>query len=335
MPHLPPTAALRALAAAARHLSFTKAAEELNITQSAVSHQIRHIEELWEIELFERRPRRLELTPAGERLAGIVNVFLKDITEALDELRSDAGHAALRVEMLPSLAVKWLVPRLQHFRDEYPDIDVWIATHHNDERSLQRGDYDAVIRLGHGNYPGLASWTMMRDYVYPVARPRFLEEHGMPETPADLCKLPLLLKYSDIVSPGWEYWFEAAHVPREVYQPTLRDGIRYPDTNMAIQAAFEGLGVALARSAHVWEDLETGRLVRLFDVPCPSDVSVDFVCRNDRADKPAARAFREWLLRESERSQKIWDADESDHALTSKGKKGEGAAVKKAAPAAE
>lgn len=334
MQHLPPIAALRALAAAARHLSFTKAAEELNVTQSAVSHQIRHIEELWEVELFERRPRRLEITPAGERLAGIVNAFLTDIGDALDELRTDAGHAALRIEMLPSLAVKWLVPRLQHFRDEYPDIDVWLSTHHNEQHNLQRGDYDAVIRLGHGDYPGYASWTLMRDYVYPVARPRFLEEHGIPKSPADLCRFPLILKYSDIISPGWEYWFEAAKVPRDIYQPALRDGTRYPDTNMAIQAAFEGLGIALARSAHVWEDLETGRLVRLFNVSCPTDVSVDFVCRHDRADKPAVRAFREWLTQEAIRSQKIWDAAESSGESPDKGKTG-AARTKAQAPAAK
>lgn len=310
MAHLPPTAALRALAVAARHLSFTKAAEELNVTQSAVSHQIRHIEELWDIEMFVRRPRQLELTPAGERLAGIVNHFLTELETAIDELRADEGHAALRVEMLPSLAVKWLVPRLQKFRAIHPDIDVWIATHHNEERNLKHGDFDAIIRLGHGVYPGLASWQMMQDYVFPVARPRFLEEHGVPWTPADLCKLPLLLKYSDNISPGWEYWFEAAKVPREIYLPALREGTRYPDTNMAVQAAFEGQGVALARSAHVWEELETGRLVRLFDVYCPSDVSVDFVCRHERVDKPAVRAFREWLLEEAAASQKAWDAAE-------------------------
>lgn len=310
MMHLPPIAALRALAAAARHLSFTKAAEELNITQSAVSHQIRHIEELWDVQLFERRPRRLELTPAGERLAAIVNTFQTNLAETLDELRTDKGHAALRVGMLATFAVKWMVPRLQHFRDEFPDIDVWIATHHHAAEMLQRGDYDAAIRLGHGDYPGYAAWPLMRDYVYPVARPRFLEEHGMPATPADLCKMPLILKHSDLVSPGWEYWFDAAKVPRELYQPVLREGMRYPDTNMAIQAAFEGLGVALARSAHVWEELETGRLVRLFDVYCPSDLSVDFVCRHDRADKPAVRAFRDWVMMEAAVSQAAWDAAE-------------------------
>lgn len=311
MPHLPPIAALRALACAARHLSFTKAAQELNVTQSAVSHQIRHIEELWEIQLFERRPRQLLLTPAGEELAGIVNDFIDELEKSLENLKADEGHTALRVEMLPSLAVKWLVPRLQEFRVEHPEVDVWLSTR-QDIRPAMSSMLDAVITLGDGQYPGFASWELMRDYVIPVARPRLLEEYGMPATPADLCKLPLLLRHSGVLSPGWEYWFDHAGVAPEVYQSALREGTRFPDTNMAIQAAFEGQGVALARSAHVWEDLETGRLVRLFDIHCPSDVSVYFVCRTEQAERPALIAFRDWLLREARESQAAFDAAEKD-----------------------
>jgi len=311
MAHLPPIAALRALACAARHLSFTKAAEELNVTQSAVSHQIRHIEELWDIQLFERRPRQLLLTPAGERLAGIVNDFIDALGSALEDLKAEEGHTALRVEMLPSLAVKWLVPRLQGFRNKHPEVDVWLSTRQDIRPSLG-STLDAVITLGDGQYPGLASWELMRDYVIPVARPRLLEEYGMPKTPADLCNMPLLLRHSGVLSPGWEYWFDHAGVPAEVYQPALREGTRFPDTNMAIQAAFEGQGVALARSAHIWEDLETGRLVRLFDIHCPSDVSVYFVCRADQVERPALIAFRDWLLSEARESQAAFDAAEKD-----------------------
>jgi len=100
-------------------------------------------------------------------------------------------------------------------------------------------------------------------------------------------------------------------VAKEAYLPALRDGTRFPDSNMAIQAAFEGQGVALARSAHVWEELQTGRLVRLFDIYCPSDVSIYFVCRPERAERPAMVAFRDWLLREAAKSQAEWDAAET------------------------
>lgn len=319
MVHMPPIAALRALAAAARHLSFTKAAEELNVTQSAVSHQIRHIEELWDLKLFDRKTRRLDLTPAGEKLAGIADDFLTTLNDTVQELKDEHGHTALRVEVLPSLAVKWMVPRLQHFQSANPDIDVWLSTGQNNLQSIQRNDMDAVIMLGDGHYPGFKSWPLMRDYVFPVARPRLLETYGVPETPEDLCKLPLLLRYSGILSPGWEYWFDFVGVPADIYEPALRDGTRYPDTNMAIQAAFEGQGVALARSAHVWDDLETGRLVRLFDIHCPSDVSVDLVCRPERADRPAVVAFRDWLTGEAAKSQAEWDAADKDDGKTKTG----------------
>ena len=310
MMHLPPIAALRALAAAARHLSFTKAAAELNVTQSAVSHQIRHIEELWEIKLFDRFPRRLELTEAGEELAEIVDKFLGDITDKLESLKLGEGHTALRVDVIPSLAVKWLVPRLQQFRMQHEEIDVWLSTHH-EEAVGDRGDFDLAIMIGDRNAPGYVSWELMHDYVIPVARPRFLEEHGKPETPEDLCKLPLLLKYKGMMSPGWRYWFDYVGVPKDVYQPALRDGTRFPDTHMAVQAAFEGQGVALARSAHVWDDLQTGRLLRVFDITCPSDVSVMLMCKSDRADRPAVVAFREWLMNVAAASQREWDAAEA------------------------
>ena len=123
MPHFPPTAQLRALDAAARHLSFTKAAEELNVSQSAVSHQIKHLEELWGLKLFVRLTRKLELTAEGRALAPVAQAFFQNLTKTLDALKQDQGHQVLRVQMLPSVAVKWLVPRLQGFRDLYPDID--------------------------------------------------------------------------------------------------------------------------------------------------------------------------------------------------------------------
>jgi len=107
-------------------------------------------------------------------------------------------------------------------------------------------------------------------------------------------------------------------VPAEIYQPALREGTRFPDTNMAIQAAFEGQGVALARSAHIWDDLETGRLVRLFDVHCPSDVSVYFICRTEQTKRPGLVAFRDWLIREAQASQKLWDAAEKQSATSTK-----------------
>lgn len=308
MPHIPPIAALRALDAAARHLSFTKAADELNVTQSAVSHQIRHMEELWGVKLFERRGRRLELTQAGRQLSAVAREFFTRLQDTLDSLSSSTGHTALRIEMLPTFAVKWLVPRLQSFHGDHPDIDVWISTSMNPNRHLDDGALDAAIELSHGDYgAGIDAWRMLREYAFPIARPRFLEQHGTPESPADLVRYPLILRHHEIGVPGWEQWFRRAGVPEEVYLPALKEGTRFPDTNTALQAAYEGQGIALGRTALVWDDLKQGRFVRLFDVICPFDMSYYFVCPHDRTDRPAVKAFREWLLAEAERAQAEYD----------------------------
>jgi len=302
-------AALRALEVAARRLSFTRAAEELNVTQSAISHQIKHLEELWDVKLFERHPRRLELTAAGAALAPVARDFFTRLDRTLDDLAEDSGHTALQVQALPSFAVKWLVPRLQGFRDAHPEIDVWITTLVEEQVSFEGKKLDAAIHMSTGDYPDLASTFLMGDQVFPVCRPRFLETHGRPETPADLCRFPLLLRSHEFSTPSWEYWFDEVGVGAEVYGPALTEGTRYPDSNMAIQAAFEGQGVAMARSAHVWDDIVSGRLVRLFDIECAFHLSYYLVSPLDRADRPSVCAFRDWLVKESKRSEAEYAAE--------------------------
>ncbi len=310
MVHFPPIAQLRALDAAARHLSFTKAAEELNISQSAVSHQIKHLEQLWDLKLFVRLTRKLELTEEGRTLAPIAKSFFQNLTTALDDLKQSQGHSVLRVQMLPSVAVKWLVPRLQGFRDLHPDIDVWISTREDEDIGFRSGHLDAAIHLGDASSDDLLSWKLMQEYEFPVARPRFLEENGVPRSPADLCRFPLLLRTGIIGAPQWSNWFEAAGVSEDIYGPAIRDGTRFPDSNMTLQAAFEGQGIALARSAPVWDDLESGRLVRLFDVHRIFSTPICLVCPKAKAEHPAFIAFREWLLAVSRISQAQFDAAE-------------------------
>ncbi len=188
----PPFAALRALEAAARHLNFTRVAEELNVTQSAVSHQIRHLEELWGLKLFDRPPRGLVLTRAGQALAPVVRQFLEDLEQMLGTLQTENKRAPLRVDMLQSFSVKWLVPRLGRFHDEHPDIDIWISTH-DELIDFATQDVDVAIRLGQGEYPGLHSTLLLREYVFPVCAPSFAERHKPLNEPADLLNHPLLL----------------------------------------------------------------------------------------------------------------------------------------------
>lgn len=300
----PPMAALRALEVAARHLNYTRAAEELFVTQSAISHQIKHIEELWGVKLFQRRGRRLVLTETGHALVPVVRDFIRRLTSALEELNeSDDGSAALRVTLLQSFAFKWLVPRLGHFNHEYPDIDVWIST--SDELVVfDSENADVGIRLGYGNWGNLHEELLLKEYVFPVCSPHFLEEYGNPENPEDLLELPLLRRNAIDILQRWRDWFKDAGVVVR----KMPKGTQFPQTSLAIQAAIDDQGVALARSAHVLDDVKAGRLVRLFpEIKSKSNVSYFFVCVPGREDEPQITAFRGWLKREAEKSEQEFE----------------------------
>lgn len=298
----PPIATLRALEAAARHLNFTKAAEELCVTQSAVSHQIRHLEDLWDLKLFDRPPRGLVLTRNGQALAPVVRSFFDRLSETLETLKSEVRRDPLRIDMLQSFAVKWLVPRLNELYDEFPDIDVWISTH-DELVNFATDNVDMAIRLGEGNYPGLHSTLLLKEYVFPVCSPAFLEKVGLPASPRDILKLPLLLRLGDPAHPNWEDWF--AKVGEEGV--VVIEGPRFPDTNMALQAAMDGQGIALARSAHVCDDLKAGKLIKLFDVDYPSNVFYYLVCPSGLENTPKISSVREWLLAKAALAQAEYD----------------------------
>ena len=296
--HTAPAAALKALETAARHLSFTRAAEELNITQSAVSHQIKHLEALWDVKLFDRRPRRLELTTAGRALAPIVREFFASLDEALGSIHREGEDNALRVETLPTFASKWLVPRRQDFRDSQAGTDGWLSTAIRETFDL--GDADIAIHMSRGEYPAHDSWKLIDEFVYPVCRPKFLDRHGSPATPEDLCRFPLLLRHHEILTPAWEFWFAFTGVPESVYEKALREGTHFPDSNLALQAAFEGQGIALGRHALVRDDVASGRLVRLFPgIVCPFDLSYYVVAPRGRVERPIVAAFRDWVMAEA------------------------------------
>jgi LysR family glycine cleavage system transcriptional activator len=304
MLRLPPISALRALEAAARHLSYTRAAEELNVTQSAVSHQIRHMEDLWDFRLFERRGRRLVLTEAGHALVPVVREFMQRLTSTLEELAgaTEDQTGSLRISLLQSFAFKWLVPRLGEFNRDHPEVNVWISTS-EDLTDLNRDDVDLAIRLGYGHWPGLYVKFLFREYVFPVASPAYLDKHGRPETPKDLLKYPLIQRTSLDICPRWRDWFRDA----KVRVRTLPRGTHLPDTSMGVLAAIDGQGIALARSAHVMADLEAGRLVKLFNVFSPSPVAYYVVARRGTETQPRAGAFIQWLAKEARAAQRQFD----------------------------
>ncbi|WP_460119404.1 transcriptional regulator GcvA [Pseudomonas sp. H3_G09] len=297
MRDLPPTATLRAFEVATRHPTFTAAAQELHVTQSAVSHQLRHLEELWGLQLFERG-KALRLTAAGATLAPIVREFVISLQATLEDLREQKDRVRLTVSTTYSFALKWLLPRLPSLSRQHPELLVSLDT--TDKIiHFANGEADVAIRLGKGNYPGLYSEFLFGEQVFPVASPELLQRVGMPGSPAELLQMPLLTRDGAELVPKWEVWFQSIGL---AFSP-LRESVRFGDTNMTVEAALLGQGVALVRSGHVENEIGDGRLVRLFDVPFASPLAYYFVCPKGIEAQPHILRFREWLLGEALKAQ--------------------------------
>lgn len=297
MRDLPPTATLRAFEVATRHATFTSASEELHVTQSAVSHQLKHLEDLWGLQLFQRG-KSLRLTPAGAALAPIVREFFMNLEATLTDLREQKGRVRLKVSTTYSFALKWLLPRLPGLSQQHPEILITLET--SDKAiNFSSADSDVAIRLGNGHYPALHSEFMLREQIFPVASPDLLNRFGTPNKPAELLRYPLLTRDGADLVPKWEAWFE--HVGVGV--STLKESVRFADTNMTIEAALLGQGIALARSGHVEAEINDGSLMRLFNVPFASPVAYFFVCPKGLETQPHIISFRNWLLAESTQAQ--------------------------------
>ncbi|NVZ13663.1 MULTISPECIES: transcriptional regulator GcvA [Pseudomonas] len=293
MRDLPPTSTLRAFEVATRHATFTSASEELHVTQSAVSHQLKHLEELWGLQLFQRG-KSLSLTPAGAALAPIVREFFMNLEATLADLREQKGRVRLKVSTTYSFALKWLLPRLPSLAQRHPEILVTLDS--SDKIiNFSSAEADVAIRLGNGNYPALYSEFLFREQIFPVASPDLLKRFGRPNTPAELLRYPLLMRDGADLVPKWEVWFQ--HVGLAI--APLKESVRFADTNMTIEAALLGQGIALARSGHVESELSDGSLVRLFDVPFPSPVAYYFVCPKGIESQPHIVSFRDWLMQDA------------------------------------
>lgn len=297
MRDLPPTATLRAFEVATRHTTFTAAAAELCITQSAVSHQLKNLEEIWGLPLFQRG-KTLSLTPAGAALAPLVREFFSKLETTLADLREQKGRVRLRVNTTYSFALKWLLPRLPGLARLHPEILVTLES--TDQAiNFASTDADVAIRFGHGNYPALHTEFMFREQLFPVASPALLQRFGTPDEPAELLRYPLLTRDGADLVPKWDAWFKQVGVNTDV----LHENVRFADTNMTIEAALLGQGIALARSGHVEKEIADGSLVRLFDVPFPSPAAYYFVCPQGIETQPHIVTFRSWLLAESQQAQ--------------------------------
>jgi LysR family glycine cleavage system transcriptional activator len=285
---LPSLNGLRVFEAAARHLSFTAAAAELNVTQTAISHQIRRLERELGIALFVRRNRTLALTPeAIDYLPGVRAAF-NDLRLATDQLRRRDQHHVLTVSTLASLAAKWLLPRLSAFQEAHPGIDVRITTS-TALVDFKSGDVDAAIRYGRGQWPGLRADWLMDDQLFPVCSPALLTGDKPLRCPEDLAAHTLLTT-SGGYDDDWRLWLTAAGQP-----DIARPGLSFDLIFMTIQAAIDGLGVAMGRTSYVEADIAKGRLVVPFKIKLPDDWGFYLVSPKATADSPKLAAFRHWL----------------------------------------
>lgn len=295
-----PLNGLRAFEAAARHLSLTRAAAELHVSPSALSHQIRGLEDLIGHKLFERRVRAIALTPAGRALQPGLQAGFAAIRDAVAELRR--GAAASRILVVstpPGLTAKWLAPRLYRFSQAYPDIDVRISS------TLTNADFvtdgvDMAIRntaIGQAAPPGLVSEELFAFSMTPVCSPGLLAKHGPFEGPQALRRLPLihdetLMGRAQV--PGWGDWLTAAGVAGV----DVGRGLRFSSADHALDAAIEGAGMLLAYDILAHDDLRTGRLVQPFDLVIPVHRGFHLVYPQGSSTRPNLVAFRAWVSAE-------------------------------------
>ncbi|MFH0130128.1 LysR substrate-binding domain-containing protein [Variovorax sp. VaC1] len=297
---LPGTRALRTFEAAARHLNFTRAADEVGLTPAAVSYQIKEIEDQLGVVLFTRTSRTIQLTPAGA-------VLFEATADALDTLQRAAGRARrmtrgaahLRISLSARFATNWLLPRLPRFRAENPGLELSFDI--SDElRSFDMDDIDVAIRFGTGTHEHARSDRLFDTVIVPVCSPKLLETGPGLQAPRDLLQHTLCYvdwKTDGMVWPNWRMWMAAAGIA------DFDDSrcVAFSDSGFVVQAVIESGAVGLADLDMIATDLAQGRLVRLFDigVPVAQPYAYHLVCPESSSEDPRVLAFREWMLKEA------------------------------------
>ncbi|KUJ76420.1 transcriptional regulator [Ruegeria marisrubri] len=296
---LPPLTALRAFDAAARHMSFSLAAQELNVTPAALSFQIKSLEEHLGQPLFRRLNRAVELTEAGRTLAPGAAEGFQRLSDAWRATKRLQDNSTLTVTAGPAFTAKWLAPRLIEFARAHPDIDLrFVATLRM--LDFERDEVDVAIRFGYGPDPGLYSVPLRREWFVPVMTPELAERYPTPES---LTKAPLIFDDSvTFLDPpcDWTTWFRAVGID---FRP--EHGPHFSQADHAVDAALAGAGVVLGRRAMVVKDLFDGKLVAPFSTAIQSRALFRFLARKGAEDRPQIRAFRDWMLAEIEKTRMV------------------------------
>lgn len=293
---LPTLACLQAFESAARHRSFTRAAAELHRTQSAVSQQIRLLEQQLGIALFERVRQRVVITGAGVAYLADVQRMLAELAEATHRVMAAGGQPLLNLGVLPSFGAIWLIHRLPRFRARHPDIGINFVSR-NLPFDFRESNLDAAIHYGEPIWAGAAIHFLMHEDKVAVCSPAFRRRHAIAAA-ADLVRLPLLQLRS--VAGAWADWF--AHMGVAAGIDTTR-GLRFDSFNMIAEAAKAGLGAGLLPRFLVRREIEAGRLVLAAAGAVPGRRAYYFVCPEEKATMSPVVAFRDWIIEEAAREQ--------------------------------
>ena len=290
-PRLPPLNALKAFEAAARHESFTRAAEELCVTQGAVSHQVKALETELAIKLFSRERQRLIITEAGRDYLAVIRDALDRIATGTERLLQRQNAGVLTVSTSPDFAAKWLVHRLGHFAEAHSGIDLRVSAtmHHVD---FAREEVDLAVRHGDGNWPGLDATRLCTERLFAVCSPKLLSGRRRIGGVADILRFPLI--HLDSRS-DWADWLRGVGID----DADVTHGPVLNRASMVIDAAINGQGVALARTTLAAFDLISGRLARPFAEALRLSKTYWIVCPKATASLPKIATFRDWLLAEA------------------------------------
>ena len=289
---LPPLSSLRVFEAAARNNSFRKAADELNLTASAISHGIQTLENWLGVELFYRKSRGLRLTGAGELYAPLVSQALSLLAKATEQLPGRRATGMLSISSAPTFANKILLPRLEGFTAQFPDIRITIDTSHR-QVDLTLDDFDIAIRIASTKKPA-PGWSLLAvETLLPVCSPNMKEQFGVALDAKLLSRAPLIHVTS--VSVDWNQWFRTSGMDVPV---SINSGLRVDTIQMAFEAAIRGLGIVLGRRPLVDDDIASGRLVPLVDQTIPSGNGYWLVASQTDFQKPEVKLFRQWLFSE-------------------------------------
>jgi LysR family transcriptional regulator, glycine cleavage system transcriptional activator len=295
MPDLPPLQAVRAFEAVARHGNFTRAAVELNMTQSAVSYQIKLLESFIGAPLFVREARGVRLNERGLSLAPLVARSLADLGQGFRAASEHAG-TVLTISTMQTLAGNWLAPRIGGFQMLHPEYAVRLDIS-NRVVDFASDDIDVAIRSGRGQWPGVESHLLIEQCFTAVASPLYLAREGQPASAAEMMARHVLIAPSD---DWWPIWFRAAGVAGPIR--IARPGVDVDTQQMAASVATTGHGIAVATPGFIADDLKAGRLVPLFDVTATSGLNYYLAYAADRRNQRKIRLFRDWVLNEAGRA---------------------------------